>query len=153
MHNSTTHMPNTCDTEALNSLLRGELSAIETYDQAIEKITDPTVQAELRRIREEHSYASARLKERVIKYGAKASESSGIWGTFAAAVTGTAKVIGPGTTLTALKQGEEHGISEYDKTMTNDDVNSECKQMIQTQLLPQCHRHVAELDRLIGGVK
>jgi len=153
MHNAKLHPAGGCDTDALNSLLRGELSAVETYDQAMTKFEDPTVLTDLLEIREAHAHAGVRLREQVVRFGGTPSNSSGPWGTFAAAVTGTAKVLGPGTALAALKQGEEHGINEYDEALANEDVNPECKELIRADLLPRCRRHVAELDRLMGGMK
>jgi hypothetical protein len=153
MAHTNPHPAGTCDTDALNSLLRGELSAVETYDQAMSKFEDPTVLADLQKIREEHARAGVRLREQVVRFGGNPSESSGPWGTFAAAVTGAAKAFGPGTALSALKQGEEHGINEYEEALDNADVNPECKNLIRNDLLPRCRRHVTELDRLMGGMK
>jgi uncharacterized protein (TIGR02284 family) len=153
MHNTSNAATMTCDTDALNSLLRGELSAVETYDQAMKKVEDPTVLTDLQRIRGEHAEAAVRLRDQVVRFGGTPSESSGPWGTFAAAVTGTAKTFGPGTALAALKQGEEHGINEYDDALKNEGVNPECKDLIRTDLLPRCRRHVTDLDRLMGGMK
>jgi uncharacterized protein (TIGR02284 family) len=141
-----------CDTEALNSLLRGEVSAAETYTQAMGKFDDQQVLATLQRIREEHGRAVQEWRDRVVQFGGTPSEGSGAWGTFAAAVTGTAKAVGPGIVLAALKQGEEHGIGQYEAALENQDVHPDCHQLIRTDLLPACRKHVAELDRLIGGM-
>lgn len=149
MHTSTHHE---CDTDALNLLLRGELSAVETYTQAMSKFEDQQVIANLQRIREEHTRAVQEWRERVVHFGGTPSESSGAWGTFASAVTGTAKVIGPGIVLAALKQGEEHGIGQYESALENPDIHPDCQQLIRTDLLPACRKHVVELDRLIGGM-
>lgn len=149
MHNAT----HTCDVDALNKLLRGELSAVETYDQAIGKFENKPAASDLRRIREEHSRAAGEIRTRVARFGGQPSESSGPWGSFATAVTGAAKVLGPETVLAALKKGEEHGISEYEEALANKDVNAECKELFRTDLLPKCRTHVAELDRLSAGVK
>ena len=151
--NATTHAAGTCDTDALNSLLRGELSAVETYDQAMTKFDGQPTQTDLRRIREQHAAAAATLRQKVTHFGGKPSESSGAWGAFATAVTGAAKVFGPATALSALKQGEEHGIGEYEDALTNEQIDPGCKDVIRSQLLPECRRHVDTLDRLIGGMK
>ena len=145
--------PHTCDVDALNKLLRGELSAVETYDQAISKFENKPGVNDLRRIREEHSRAVDEIRNRVTKFGGKPSEGSGPWGTFATAVTGAAKVIGPDTVLAALKRGEEHGISEYEEALNNKDVNAECKELFRSDLLPKCRTHVSELDRLSASAK
>jgi len=140
-----------CDVDALNQLLRGELSAVETYDQAIEKFAGKPGQSDLKAIREEHSRAVSTIKDQVTKFGGEPSTSSGVWGAFATAVTGTATLIGPDTVLAALKKGEEHGIGDYEKAIANPDVNAECKEVFSSQLLPKCRQHVAKLDGLTGS--
>jgi len=149
MHNAS----HTCDVDALNKLLRGELSAVETYDQAIGKFENKPGANDLRRIREEHDRAAGEIRNRVAQFGGKPSESSGAWGTFATAVTGAAKAMGPETVLAALKKGEEYGISEYEEALNNKDVNAECKELFRSDLLPKCRTHVSELDRLSASVK
>lgn len=142
-----------CDTAALNSLLRGELSAVETYNQAIEKFQDNPLQSQLRSIRDEHQQAVGTWRDQVRKFGGTPSDGSGPWGTFATAVTGAAKVIGPQTVLAALKQGEQHGINDYKSLLDNNDVNDECKTMVRSQFLPRCERHLGELDRMIATLE
>lgn len=141
-----------CDTRALNSLLRGEVSAVETYTQAMSKFDDQQVIATLQRIRVEHDRAVQEWRDRVIHFGGKPSEGSGAWGTFASAITGTAKVIGPSVVLAALKQGEEHGIAQYEAALENHDIHPDCHQYIRADVLPACRKHVGELDRLLGGM-
>jgi hypothetical protein len=152
MH-ATRHAGETCDTDGLNSLLRGELSAVETYSQAMTKFEDQVVLADLEKIRGEHEHAARVLREKVIRFGAEPAESGGPWVAFASAVTGAAKVFGPATALSALRQGEEQGINGYQDALDNEDVHPDCKDAIRTDLLPRCKRHVEELNRLMGGMK
>lgn len=142
-----------CDTDTLNSLLRGEISAVETYQQAIEKFEGRGEVSELRRIRDQHSEAASLLRDRVIHYGGEPSESSSVWGAFAALVTGTAKIFGPGTALSALRRGEEHGIAVYEDALTGGKLADECRSMIETQLLPACRRHIQQLDQMNENLK
>ena len=141
------------DVEALNSLLRGEMSAVETYDQAHGKFTNRPVLLELNRIRDEHRDSAPVLRGKILDCGGEPSESSGPWGTFAQAVTGTAKVLGPVSVLAALKQGEEHGISDYEKMLHDEDVSEDCKDLVQTDLLPKCRLHVTSLERNIAAIE
>ena len=143
--------PKSGDVDALNQLLRGELSAVETYDQAIEKFDGKHGASELKTIRDEHSRAVRTIKEQVAKFGGEPSSSSGIWGTFVTTVTGTAKVMGPETVLAALKKGEEHGIGEYEKAIANSSVNHESKELFRSEFLPRCRQHIAKLDDLVGS--
>jgi uncharacterized protein (TIGR02284 family) len=149
---ATTMTPSKQCVDALNALLRGEISAVETYDQAISKFEGDATAASLGRIRDEHVTAVNTLREHVRMCGGEPSEGSGPWGVFANAVTGAAKVVGPGTVLAALKQGEEHGINEYEAALKGDAIQAECREAIRGQLLPKCRQHVAEVDRLLGGL-
>ena len=118
--------------EVCNGLLRGELSAIETYEQAIEKHSDSPAAMELRRICSEHSRAANRITANVRQMGGEPEEGSGAWGVFANAVQGT----------------EEAGRQDYQDALLDDDVMPECKQMIRDELLPPVIEHIASLDRL-----
>lgn len=146
-----THNPDTCDTGALNSLLRGEMSAVETYTQAMSKFDDQALIADLQKIRDEHSRAVRELRDRVVAFAGTPASDAGVWGAFTAAVTATAKALGPATVLAALRQGEEHGIAAYEDALGNDDIHPDCQRLIRGDLLPSCHKHVEELNNLLGG--
>ena len=139
------------DVDSLNSLLRGELSAVETYNQAIEKFTGESQASELRSIRTEHTHAVETLQNRIRQYGGEASTGSGTWGTFATTVTGAAKLLGPKTVLSALKQGEEHGVNVYLEALGDTKVSEECRYLIRSELMPPCKSHIAALDGMIAG--
>ena len=140
------------DVDALNTLLRGEVAAAETYDMVLEKIENPACIVDLQRIRDEHSEAAAVLRERVRHFGGDPADGSGIWGTLAATLTGTAKLIGPATALGTLKQGEEYGIGQYESTLADPDVAREDKDLIRYRLLPRCQRHSDDLSRIIASL-
>jgi hypothetical protein len=141
-----------CDIDALNPLLRGEMAAVETYTQALGKFDDLNVIADLQKIRDEHSKVVRALRDHVIEFGGHPAESTGPWGAFTSAVTTTAKAIGPATVLAALRQGEEHGISEYEAALENEHIHPECQRTIRVDLLPACRKHIEELNRLLGGM-
>jgi hypothetical protein len=135
------------DAKALNSLLRGEISAAETYDLALNKFEGRNTSQELRNIRDEHHAAMSMLRDRVQAFGGQPVESSGAWGTFASVITGTAMALGMKPVLGALRQGEEHGISEYQKAI-NADLSAGSRNLIEGELLPRCRKHVALLQQL-----
>src|SRR5436309_5936950 len=102
-------------TEPLNSLLRGELSALETYDQALTKMAQEPAGQELERLRTQHEEAAAALRQHLMERGVRPTSKSGIWGMWAKAVEGTAKIFGGSAALRALKEGERQGIRDYEK--------------------------------------
>jgi uncharacterized protein (TIGR02284 family) len=138
----------------LNSLLRGEISAAETYRMAIDKVVGsdegPASVGLLREIQEEHGRAAQEIRDRIQELGGEASDSSGAWGAWAKTVQGTMNLFGDASSLKALKEGEEHGLKDYQDTIGTVDPSS--KQLISNQLIPAQQRHINLLDQLIHSV-
>lgn len=137
---------------ALNKLLRGEISSVETYDQVLEKIGAEPESVSLREIYSEHQNAVETLREQVIKNGGEPDEGSGPWGLFAQAVTGSAKIFGDKAALKALKEGEEHGIKEYEEALADQSVPPEAQSIISTSLLPNQRKHVMLIDKMMTQI-
>jgi uncharacterized protein (TIGR02284 family) len=138
--------------DTLNTLLRGELSAVETYQQGLAKLGDTKGADELRRIHVEHRDAANTLRQHVHHHGGQPSTSSGAWGAFAKAIEGTAKLLGNDAALKALKEGEESGIKAYEKALEDKGLPADCGALIRSRLLPQTREHVPVLDRLMAGL-
>ncbi|HSS78996.1 MAG TPA: DUF2383 domain-containing protein [Thermoanaerobaculia bacterium] len=135
----------------LNSLLRGEMSAIETYRQALEKAGTEPGAADLHRFAKDHRDAAAQLWQHVERYGGKPSEGSGAWGAWAKTVEGTAKLFGNAAALKALKEGEEHGLKDYQDALKDEDLADDCRALIRG-LIEKQREHIVALDRLISQV-
>jgi len=131
--------------DVCNSLLRGEISAIETYAQAIDKFQGASELPILEKIRDEHVQSANRLRENVKAMGGEADQKSGAWGLFAKAVQGAAILMGENSAQKALLEGEEHGLKEYQEALDNEHVMPECKSMIRNELLPKIEQHIATL--------
>jgi uncharacterized protein (TIGR02284 family) len=142
----------TTNTDTLNSLLRGELSAVETYQQALDKLDDTKGSAELQRIHDDHRRAANTLRQHVHEHGGQPHQGSGAWGAFAKTVEGTAKLLGADAALKALKEGEEHGIKEYEDALEDQSLAGDCKTLIASTLLPQTRAHIPVLDGLMYGL-
>jgi len=138
----------------LNSLLRGEISAAETYRMAIDKVVDSddarSTAGLLREIQEEHGRAAQGIRDRIREMGGEAADSSGAWGVWAKTVQGTMNLLGDASSLKALKEGEEHGLKDYQDAMGGIDASS--AQLIRNQLIPAQQRHINLLDQLINSV-
>lgn len=131
-----------------NKLLRGEISAVETYEQAIEKHSDSFAASELQRIHSEHTNAVDRLSAHVREMGGEPDTTSGAWGTFANAVQGAASMFGEESAIMALKAGEESGRDDYQDALRDDEVLHDAKNMIREELLPATISHISSLERL-----
>jgi hypothetical protein len=133
--------------EVCNNLLKGELSAIECYDLAVEKFDPEHEQPVLRAIRADHQVNAELLLEQLAGMGAAPPDGPET-GAFAQAVAETTSVLGEFPTLAALGEGEEHGIDECQEALRNPDVSEEIKIAIRQDLLPTLAGHIAELDHL-----
>lgn len=137
---------NDSTTSTCNSLLRGELSAIETYTHAQEKFPDHSGGDILKCICASHQTSATALRDLIDASGDKAVTSSGPWGTFATAVEGMASLFGESPALLILQHGEVHGISEYEKALEDKDLHESLKHLIRTELLPALRDHLVELE-------
>ena len=137
-------------TKEMQSLLRGEISAVETYDQALTKVEDEPGAQELRRIQADHQEAVTVLRQRIALEGDTPDDDSGAWGAFAKTVQGTANVFGNHAALKALKEGEEHGLKEYREALKRDDTPPDLTRAIESELLPRQERHIRTLDTLMA---
>jgi bacterioferritin (cytochrome b1) len=136
----------------LNSLLRGEISAAETYHMAIGKVS--TIERAngldvLNEIESEHSRAAQALRDRIMELGGEPSDGSGAWGAWAKTVQGTANLFGDASALKSLKEGEEHGLKDYQEGV--EDIDTTSRDLVQNQLIPAQQRHINLLDQLINS--
>lgn len=134
-------------TDACNALLRGELSAIETYTQAIEKFPAIAGVNTLEGIRADHVANADSLRKLVRKCCVETATSSGPWGTFATTIEGVATLLGESPALMVLQQGEEHGIRQYEEALDDDDLSEDIKNLIRDTLLPAQRKHLVELEQ------
>jgi hypothetical protein len=136
--------------DLLNDLLKGERAAVETYEQAIDRLGSEASSRDLGRISEEHRQALKLLMQCIGERGGKAAMSSGAWGSWAQMVEGTAKVFGKQAALKALKEGEEHGAGQYEKAIQNARLDVNTRTLISNTLLPQARMHISDRDRLMN---
>lgn len=138
--------------DQLNSLLRGEISAVETYKLAIEKVGEEHVSdaTQLRAIAQEHGEHAQRLREEILRLGGEADDSSGAWGVYAKTIEATAKLFGDASALKALKEGEEHGLKDYRESL--DDLDESSRRLVAEVLIPAQQRHVTTLDAIMAKI-
>jgi bacterioferritin (cytochrome b1) len=133
----------------LNKLLRDELSAAETYRQALDKMRDDYGQdgryQDLMRMLHDHEQAAEQVRRQVLQLGGTPSNDSGAWGTWSNTVMGAARLLGDKAALKALKEGEESGIKDYRSVM---DRVPEMAGVF-SPIVSQEQQHVRQLDRMI----
>ena len=139
-------------TKTLQNLLRGELSAVETYRQALGNVNGDVGDTDLQSIERDHLAACDRLRQQIVLAGEAPATSSGAWGAFARAVEGTAKLFGNTATLKALREGEEHGVKEYEDALADLSLQIDAARLVSEILLPRQRAHVTMLERMIAQV-
>lgn len=107
----------------LNNLLRGELSAVETYSQALEKIEDPEIRNDLLEARRSHAARVDIIKQRVLQIGGQPANNSGAWGLLVKTLEGGATLLGDAAAIDMLEEGEDKGLEEYRKLFEGNEPN------------------------------
>lgn len=137
--------------EQLNEFLRGELSAVETYQMAVEKMdANISLHNDLLANLKSHQDRVTMLRDSVIASGEKPSESSGPWGTLAKVVQGAAKLLGNKAAVAALEEGEDRGLQNYKEDLG--ELDPEWRDMVLEQLLPRQKETHARLSAIKHSV-
>ena len=147
LSNDATETVNAC-IDTCNRLLEGERSAVETYDQVLEKFSDDLGASALRRIRDEHAHATALLEQNILQMGGMPLQDSGVWGMFANAVQKTANLFGENSAITSLQKGEEKGAGDYRAALSQPGILPSCRALIHETLLPLTKSHIESLASL-----
>lgn len=124
--------------DTLNSFLRGEISAVETYRQAIDRLTDNPLRYQLKDCLESHVNRVEALRQRVQELGGTPSTGSGAWGAFARLVEGSASMLGEKAAIAALEEGEDHGKNDYERDV--DQLDYETRSWFETRIMPEQQR-------------
>jgi hypothetical protein len=118
----------------LEALCRGELAAVETYNTALSSASLGRFRSQLIQCQRSHQNRVHLLGWRIHLLGGTPPESSGAWGVFAKAVEGAATVIGEKVAISALEEGEDHGLNEYRSRLN--ELDADTQDFIQARVLP-----------------
>ncbi|MEK7412546.1 MAG: DUF2383 domain-containing protein [Planctomycetota bacterium] len=130
----------------LNSFLVGEISAVETYNQALRHLAKEPL-SDLIENRDCHIGRVNLLRSKIIELGGVPETTSGAWGGFVRLVEKGASLISTKTVIAALEQGEDRGLADYRDT---DDLDDESRMMVEADLLPaqeRTHKRMSNLQR------
>jgi hypothetical protein len=131
----------------LDSFLRGELSAIGTYQMALSRLAESRHTGALREALTSHERRAELLKSHIRTGGGSPAESSGIWGAFAKLYEGGMAMFGEKAAINALESGEDHGRDDFKRGL--DDLDPVCLDFMQREVLPEQER----THRLISDLK
>ncbi len=106
-------------TENLNSLLKGELSAVESYEIALKHAKTDHVIAAFNDCMQCHAKRANALSGLITQMGGEPALKSGAWGAFAKTVEAGSAILGEGPSIGSLQEGEDQGIELYKAEMKN----------------------------------
>lgn len=137
--------------ETLNALMRGELSAVETYRLAMELLGEKAPEA-LGVCLHSHDHRATRLAEHIALMGGTPLSGRNVWEAFDNLVHGGAEVITPHACFSVLEAGEDQVLTSYRAAL--DQVDTPGLTLLRGGLLPEqirTHGLMSSLTRRSGG--
>jgi demethoxyubiquinone hydroxylase (CLK1/Coq7/Cat5 family) len=135
--------------DQLNSFLRGEISAVETYRIALDKLDrGSTARTSLEACQRSHQERVNLLAKEIQQLGGVPEKKSGPWGVFAKTIEGGAALLGDKVAIAALEEGEDHGLHDYKDDL--DKLEAGARGLVTSQLLPlqeETHRAMSRLKK------
>src|SRR5262245_19350867 len=123
-------LTNVTTIDTLNSLLRSEVAALETYQQALEKLAGEPAGTQLLGIHRNHQEAANALREHIYRFGGCPDPDAGSRGAFANAVEMAGESFGMAMALQGLKEGELFAARSYEGALLDQDLPAECQLLI-----------------------
>ena len=142
-------MENTVVNE-LNTVLKGTLMAVESYDKYIKELEDKKIKDELKKIQGDHKEHADLLESRIKELGGKPNEKLGVAGAMASAKIAMQNMV-KAKTIDILKRaydGEDKGISMVEEII-NGDLDDKSMKLI-SDILSIDHEHLYTMNTLIA---
>lgn len=134
--------------EDLNALLKGELSAVETYSQALDKVENKEIASVLSDCLASHESKVEKLQGAIRNFGGTPESDSGIWGSWAKVLSGGASVFGDDATVAALEQEEDALMSDYEWRLVR--MHGEHRDLVKNDLFPEQQHIRSVISKLLS---
>lgn len=137
----------------LNTVLKGEHMAIESYDRYIHVVEDDKVRSEFHEILDDHKKHASLLDKRIKELGGEPKENLGIAGIMANAKIAV-KTMGDKKSIDVLKQaydGEDKGIAMVEEIIKGDLDEESAKLM--NDILSKEHDHLKNMNSMIAEIE
>jgi uncharacterized protein (TIGR02284 family) len=121
--------------DQLNSFLRGELSATESYRLALDRLERSEHRATLVQCSRSHQERARLLTEAILGRGGEPAQESGAWGSLVRMIEKGATMLGEKAAVAVLEEGEDHGRDDYQRDL--DKLESSARQLIEFTILPE----------------
>jgi hypothetical protein len=120
--------------DALNSYLRNELSAVATYERAVENVEQLGLSVLLEASKRSHFERAELLRRRILDLGGQPSERSGAWELLAETMA-EGKRCGPNINISALEEFEYQDLRRYRDELIK--LDGETKLLVRDHVLPK----------------
>jgi rubrerythrin len=139
---------NNNDIKELNTALKGEHMAIESFDYYIQDAKDEDTKKKLMDMQQQHQFHAIQLSERIQQLGGNPINSSGITGVMAEIKNKvTPKKYVDNSMIKSIVQGEELGIQAYGEIMAN--LTDGTNQKLAEEMLIESVRIVEKLNQMV----
>lgn len=144
-------MDTTTIVDRLNSFLREELTAVESYRQALEGRSAFSGKTELSQCQGSHEERAKVLRERIEALGGKPADTTGLVGAAVKVAEGAAVAMGGNAAISLLEIGEDRILRDYRKRIPafEDDV----RVFLESKVLAQqeyTHHTLSEIKRRLA---
>lgn len=138
--------------DQLNRFLRGEMSAVESYQMALAKVHEVSSARDQLLINlKSHEDRVMMLQDAIIAAGGEPANSSGPWGALVNVIEGGAKLLGREAAIAALEEGEDLGLERYRGDIAA--LDAETQHLVVDKLLPaqrQTHDRLSALKHRLS---
>jgi hypothetical protein len=121
--------------EELNAFLSGEISSVETYELALEKMNDADIRQSMLKCQMSHADRVAKLTAEVRNLNGEPAKSAGIWGGFEKMTQGSASTEQDALALMELAEAERLVQYEAQQSLVSEFVRT----IVVETLLPAQH--------------
>ena len=132
--------------EKLNAFLRGEISAVDTYRHAIDKLSDKPIAASLSESLRSHEQRVTLLKNEILRRHGEPTHGAGPWGAFAKLIAGGARPFPEKGAVLALEEGENAVREQYQRELPK--LDPEARGFLEKNILPEQLRTLGTITRL-----
>ncbi len=123
--------------EQLDSFLCGELSAAETYRQALQGLKYFSLRSTLEICAASHRARARLLAEEIRRRGGRPSERTSAWSALIT-IEGATTMLGARSAITVLEAGEEREREDYERGAER--LDAAARQLIVGEILPEQRR-------------
>lgn len=136
--------------EMLNSLLRAELSALETYQHVLQKTEAKDAGTPVRQICEDHRESAQLLSAQIAELGGQPDNVATTWKNIDVLASGLSQhPLQDPIAIKALIEGERQDEISYEGALDGNALEGETREMVERMLLPRTRSHISTLEKLL----